>query len=122
MSGRNHELGQRYRDGVREPGCELRSGLLVAGDDVFRSSLGLGRLVGVEDEIGDRADRPGSPGIEFLIQFGGRTAHLSQVPSRPQSISMIVLTFLMLTPCTSLSAMARIIARSLRTPRTRALG
>ena len=49
MGGGYPQDGEGLWDVVFEPGCELRSRLLVAGHDVAEPPLGLGRLVGVED-------------------------------------------------------------------------
>ena len=49
MSGWDSEDREGLCDILFEPGGELRSRLLVAGHDVAKTPLGLGRLVGVED-------------------------------------------------------------------------
>jgi hypothetical protein len=49
MGGGEPEDGEGFRDVLFEPGGELRSGLLVTGGDVAKATLGLCRLVRVED-------------------------------------------------------------------------
>jgi hypothetical protein len=73
-------------------------------------------VAGIEDEVGDLTDRPVPPGPELLVEFGRCPAYLGGVLSRPQRSWTTAVPFRVLTPWTYISATARAIARSVRTP------
>jgi hypothetical protein len=77
---------------------------------------------GIEDKVGDLTDGPVPPGFEFLVELGGSSADLGRSDLEAQSFSTMAVTFRVLTPRQYISATARIMARSLRTPRSRLLG
>jgi len=80
VGGGDTEDGEGFRGVFFEPGCELRSRLLIAGHDVAEPPLGLGRLIRVEDSADVARDLwPHSD----LGGVGHRVSHEMELASLP---------------------------------------